>query len=317
MTVPAYHMRPNKAADRLALMEAIRRLARLDNDGLTGYTYHGLGGPYLEDFRLLYDLCPEIGMVSIEKDADTIKRQEFHLPCSYLKLENKSMSSFITNYDPGNDKSIFWLDYTKLEYVCFMDFQRLLVTVAYDSMIKITLRSEPRDFYGTDNCLNEKGERFHEKFGDIMPGDVAAPPGQAKEFAALLQHMVQTVAQRALRAEVGYVKFIPVSSFYYFDGTWMFTLTGIVCSVDKEDRLKKAFKDWNLVNMEWSPPRRINVPALSTKERLHLQPLLPAETPETTLHERLGYSIGKKTVDQLKQYAEFYRYAPYFIKGMP
>ena len=70
MTISAYSMRPNKAADRFALMEAIRRLGGLSNNGLREYTYYGLGGSYLEDFRLLYELYPEIGMVSIEDNEE-------------------------------------------------------------------------------------------------------------------------------------------------------------------------------------------------------------------------------------------------------
>lgn len=50
MTVPAYHLRPNKAVDRNLLMDAIGMLAGMDSDGPRGYTYHGFGGPYLEDF---------------------------------------------------------------------------------------------------------------------------------------------------------------------------------------------------------------------------------------------------------------------------
>ena len=110
----AYQLRPNKAVDRLFLIEAIRRLDRLAR--LREYTYYGLGGPYLEDFRLLYELYPEIKMVSIEEDADTVKRQEFHLPCAVetLTLEKAKFKSYLAHYEPNDKKSIFWLDYTEI-----------------------------------------------------------------------------------------------------------------------------------------------------------------------------------------------------------
>ena len=107
MTVPAYLLRPNKAADRFALMEAIRRLSRLDPKGLEGYTYYGLGGPHLEDFRLLYELYPEISMVSIESAKRNLKRQKFHLPCSSVCLEGVDVSTFISSYKRSSGKSIF------------------------------------------------------------------------------------------------------------------------------------------------------------------------------------------------------------------
>ena len=152
MTAPAYHLRPNKAADRHLLMEAIGRLVGMDGDGLSGYTYHGFGGPYLEDFRLLYERYHEIRMVSIEEDVETFKRQEFHRPCSSLELKNQSLSDFIAMYDPGASKGIFWLDYNKLEYSHFTDFQSVLKTVADGSMVKITLRAEPKEFPGAEQA---------------------------------------------------------------------------------------------------------------------------------------------------------------------
>lgn len=314
---PAYHLRPNKAVDRFALMDAIKRLAKMGNNDMRRYTYYGLGGPYLEDFRLLYDMYPEIRMVSIEEDEETVKRQEFHLPCSRLRLEKSSMSTFITNYNPDGEKSVFWLDYTELEKDCFADFQSLLGAVANGSMIKITLRAEISDFREKSGVLNKDGSEFRNTFHDVMPGNVTAPPGHSGEFAALLQNMVQIAAQQALPAAAECGKFVPVSSFYYTDGTGMFTLTGIVCGNGEEDKLREAFADWEFANLDWGPPMQINMPALSTKERLRLQPLLPTETPEKTLLEELGYSLGQNTKNALKQYADFHRHAPYFLKGIP
>jgi len=118
---PPYHLRPNKAVDRLFFVEAIKRLDRLAD--LKEYTYYGLGGPYLEDFRLLYEMCPEVKkMVSIEENEDTFRRQEFHLPCGILRLEKTKFKSFLAGYEANDENSIFWLDYTGLEYGHFEDF---------------------------------------------------------------------------------------------------------------------------------------------------------------------------------------------------
>ena len=155
MSSPAYHLRPNKAADRFALLEAIRRLPLLGDGGLEKYTYFSLGGAYLEDCRLLYEFCPEMRMVSIESDEEIYKRQKFNRPFRTLKLVEEDLTSYISRYDPGDNKSVFWLDYTDLEYRCFQDFMALLETVAPNSMIKITLRSEPRDYW-TFNPLRLK-----------------------------------------------------------------------------------------------------------------------------------------------------------------
>ena len=61
---------------------------------------------------------------------------------------------------------------------------------------------------------------------------------------------------------------------------------------------------------------RINVPILSTQERLHLQRYLPAQKRKLVRH--MKYKIdGSNSNNQMKQYADFYRQYPYFIKAVP
>lgn len=323
MKHPAYHLRPNKAAERFAFIEAIRRLERLNESGLADYTYHGLGGPYLEDFRLLYEFCPEIGMVSFETEGETYKRQEFHLPSSKVQLINNDIASYISNYNPDDMKSIFWLDYTGLEYSYFGEFKDLLGRVAEESMVKVTLRCEPRDYSASRNRdrRRRKVEQFRGKFRNVMPQPSAAPPRSPAGFAGLLQGMLQVAVEQALPPIATDFTFIPISSFYYSDGAGMFTLTGVVCDKCRRDVVKRVFEDWAFANLDWRPPKLINVPVLSTKERLHLQRLLPSNsTPGTMLQQALGYRIDaddQKTEAALEQYAAFHRYSPYVLRGVP
>ncbi len=322
MSSPAYHLRSNKAADRFALLEAIRRLPMLDGGDLQGYTYFGLGGPYLEDFRLLYDVFPDIRMVSIEREERVYRRQEFHRPCRTLKLVWDDMSSYIARYDPGADKCIFWLDYTGLEYSYVQDFQALLGTVADNSMVKITLRSDPRDYWTLGPPrMKKKARRFRTKFESVMLDPSVPPPKLAKNLAYFLQEMLQVATEQVLPPTASSRTFVPVSSFYYSDGTWMFTLTGIVCEIAGRQDVERAFADWAFANLEWGQPKKIAVPVLSTKERLHLQRLLPTTaTPGKTLRKGLGYlteNDAQRTEEALEQYAAFHRYSPYFIRGVP
>ena len=319
MKHPPYHLRPNKAVDRLSLVEAIRRLERLTS--LAECTYYGLGGPYLEDFRLIYELCPEVKMVSIEENEDTYRRQEFHLPCGTLRLEKAQFKTFLARYEPNDEKCIFWLDYADLDYGKFEDFMVLLGKVPENSMVKITLRAEPSDFLDKQSEVPGSGaERFRRQFGAVMPDSAAAPPRCFRDFACLLQDMVQVAAQKTLPSAV-HLMFQPVSSFYYSDGTGMFTLTGVVCRRDAVAETKKAFQDLHFSNLTWGKPKLIDVPVLSTKERLHLQKLLPCRSGAgRTLRQALGYLVDEdtaRTEAKLKQYADFHRYYPYFMKAVP
>jgi hypothetical protein len=315
LRTPPYHLRPNKAVDRLTLVDAIKRVGS-DGD-LRQYTYYGMGGPYLEDFRLIYEVYPEIKMVCIEEREHIYKRQRFHLPCrsDRLKLEKINFSSFLAKYEAKDEKSIFWLDYTDLEFSNLDDFMDLLGKVGANSIIKITLRCNPRDYQD-----QKRQEEFRKKFETILPGSFTAVPIKVQDFALLVQEIVQIASQKAL-SSAAQTAFLPLSSFFYKDGTGMFTLTGIVCLRSQVVRFKKLFKSWQFANLEWGAPTEINVPNLSTKERLHLQRHLPrGKNAGKALRQSLGYLINEdqaQTEIQLQQYADFHRYFPYFIKAIP
>lgn len=323
MKHPAYHLRPNKAAERFAFIEAIRRLERLSESGLADYTYHGLGGPYLEDFRLLYEFCPDIGMVSIESNGETYKRQQFHLPSSRVELVRNDVTSYISQYNPDNMKSVFWLDYTKLQYRYFEEFTALLGLVEEMSMIKVTLLCEPRN-YGPfdDKCLRKlEAEKFRNTFEKVMPEFPTVLPGNLEDFAGFLQEMLRVAVGKTLPPAATTLTFLPVSSFCYRDTTGMFTLTGVVCDNSRRGEVERIYADWTFANLSWKPPKLIDVPILSTKERLHLQHLLPSNsTPGTTLQQALGYRIdnsARRTEAAMERYAAFHRYSPYVLRGVP
>ena len=154
-----------------------------------------------------------------------------------------------------------------------------------------------------------------------MPLPSADPPTKLEDFANFLQEMLQVAVVQALPPNASTSTFVPVSSFYYSDGTGMFTLTGIICDNGRMNAVKQVFEDWAFANLDWRPPKLIRVPMLSTKERLHLQCLLPSDsTPGTTLRQALGYRIDvddEKTEAALEQYAAFHRYSPYVLRGVP
>lgn len=313
MRGPAYHLRPNKAVDRLIFMDAIQHLERLQP--LESYTYYGFGGPYLEDFRLIYERHPDISIVSIERDSEVLKRQRFHRPCKTLKLKHTDLASFITTFEPTDRRSIFWLDYTSLTYSNFEEFSKLVTKLAPESLVKITLRAEWKDF-----AAGNKPEEFRRIFGALMLSPSVNPPMNYEAFVKLLQNMLRVAAEKALPTASG-MTYQPLCTFYYSDTTFMFTATGLVCARAEQAAVCEKFKRWKFAALDWSEPKRINVPTLTTKERLHLQNLLPC--PKGTgraLRRRLGYLIDDteaKTEAQLVQYELFHRYYPYVMRAVP
>jgi hypothetical protein len=311
MTPPAYHLRTNKAIDRFMFIEAIRRMVQPNE--FSKYTYYGFGGPYLDDFRLLHESFPRMKMISIEKCDQVYKRQTFHLPTGQIKLRRTDLSSFLARYDSHDKESIFWLDYTGLEYSQFEEFMLLLTKVTAGSIVKITLRANPSDYH-------DKEDEFREKFAAILPNSSVVPPREFEEFANLLQDMLQIASQQALPSATGFA-YQPISSFCYRDGAGILTLTGVVCATDGRKQIKEQFVGWPYANLHWAKPKHIDVPFLSTKERLHLQQHLPCvRDAGRKLIRILGYKIDDDrtaAVAQMKQYAEYYLQYPYFMRAFP
>ncbi|MFA5296366.1 MAG: O-methyltransferase [Methanoregulaceae archaeon] len=325
MSGPPYHLRINKAADRFALIEAIRLMPRLGLD-LKDFTYLSFGGSYLEDMRLMYEFFPQISMISVDKSPEVCKRQEFHRPCGKIRIENCEMGSFIDRNELDDEKCIVWLDYTNIKPSNIKEFQDILRQVAQGSIIKITLQADPRHYWkfprweGDDyKLMNHPTRRFKEDFEKLIPNPSADLPRKFEDFAFLIQEILQIAAGRAL--EWDSLGFYPVSSFYYSDGTWMFTLTGLLWPHKDKQKIFDIFQDYDFSNLTWDKPRLIKLPHLSTKERMHLQNLLPCrDTRVAILRRALNYSLednDRSTEEALAQYAAFHRYYPYYLRGVP
>lgn len=311
MRHPPYPLRPNKAIDRYMLIEALKLLARPED--LKGFTYYGFGGPYLEDLRLLHEHFPKIKMVSFEEDDETHKRQFFHAPCSGIRLLKTNFKSFLAQNTLEGSKSIFWLDYLGLQFGAFEEFKEVLEKVLPGSVVKVTVRAEPNDYVG-------KSDDFKRMFEAVLPSSSSAPPMRSDQFAQLLQEMFQIAAQQALPSASGQT-YLPIYSSSYSDGTGMFSICGIVCERAMLPEYRTRFEDHRIANLDWGKPTRLDVPFLSTKERLRLQEYLPCpKNSGAVLSKALGYFIdnGKtKSERKLQDYANFYRYYPHFIKAIP
>ena len=266
MKHPPYHLRVNKAIDRFLLVEILDILKR--HWDLSDYTYYGFGGPFLEDCRLIHNRCPEIKIVSIETNQQTFKRQQFHRFSKNLDLRDENFESFLAHFS-SNGGEIFWLDYTDLKFGHFDEFMSILGKVSENSVVKITVRAESD---------NNDWEDFQKKFGQILPPsarqtDIKRP----FPFVKLLQEMFKLASQQALPAS-GESVFQLLDSSYYSDQTHMVSITGIVCNKNEVSKIRQWFNNWKFKNLDWTAPRKIDVPILSIKERLHLEKYLPTET---------------------------------------
>ena len=180
MKHPPYHLRVNKAIDRFLLVEILDILKR--HCDLSDYTYYGFGGPFLEDCRVIHSRCPEIKIVSIEKNQQTFERQQFHRFSKNLELRGEDFASFLANFSSSGGE-IFWLDYTDLKFGHFEDFISVLGKVSEESVVKITIRAEPPE---------KEWEEFQREYDQILPSSAKRTAIKRRvPFSKLLQEMIR------------------------------------------------------------------------------------------------------------------------------
>src|SRR5258706_16377823 len=94
-TSPAYHLRTNKAVERLLFLELLRKLDGSLPRRIRLYEYVSLGGPYLEDFALVHAAFKNRHMTSLEVNEHVRTRQVVNLPYSCIDLTIDSTTDFV------------------------------------------------------------------------------------------------------------------------------------------------------------------------------------------------------------------------------
>jgi len=328
MKHPPYHLRTNKAVDRLTFASVVRCL----DHNLAKCRYITLGGPFLEDLRIMDQFFPGMHLVSLEANKQTYLRQDFHMFSSQIKLLNTTLADYLTHtYEPG-EIDVFWLDYTDLKFVRFEEFQRVLTLVPNGSVVRITLRAEPeidieplRGRVPDETITRVRSDleaKFTEEFESVLPHPPAGAFASPKDFAVMVQLMVRRAASKALDTAGSTRDFLPILSTRYNDQTQMISVTGTVYSRNQQAAAIERFKSVPSADFEWNEPTEINIPALSVKERMHLERRLPVpknykNKPGEYLKGKLKYRIDNtegRSIQQLAQYAAHHRDYPTFIR---
>ncbi len=327
MSQPPYHLRPNKAVDRFLFLEILKKIGKVCD--LKNYTYYGFGGPFLEDCRLLCEHIPEIRLVSIEEDHEIYKRQQFHKFNRKLKLIEKDFQSFIAEQDLSKGRQIFWLDYTDFKFSIFAEFKEALQRISDYGIVRITINANKiASFKGRADAEKKPWElkrqnkiidKFNIEYSEVLPHRIDDRECfyLGEKSLNLLCTMIRIAAEQA-RPKISGTIFQVLNISYYRDGATMLSVTGIVCPVDSINDICKHFKLWPFKNFTWAPAHKIDMPILSTKERLYLERHLPVKNNDgNKLLKVLGYNCDDNrdiSLDKFRQYAYFHKYYPQFAR---
>lgn len=304
--MPDYHLRSNKAVDRLLWLSALEQLYYADWFGRR-FSYYSLAGPTLEDCRLLSTKIPSAAVVSIESKASVRKRQKFHLPSKRTILVENQVGKFLADWQVPKSPVAFWLDYTGLNRQQFDDFRQLINIVPTRSLIRITVNADNKNHTaGTLAALKEE-------LADLWPSDVQLGDSNLSinDYTSVVARAARKSAEAGVSGSMN--EFRPISCTVYSDATRMLSLTGCILSSTDRVAFKKATKRLGFADT-WEV-EEIDVPMLSVKERLRLEPHLPSRSIKR-LKKALGHELGssKETQKALEQYARFAYLIPNFVR---
>lgn len=305
-----YRLRPNKAVDRELFLSLLTRLAPAL--ALEGHHYIGLGGSFLEDFRLVHARLGIDRMTSVEAEEQVHKRQLFNRPTASVECLHSSLEEYLDAHD-FDRPAIIWLDYTAPKPVEQIErFARTVGEVKLNSVLRLTLNAQPSALGEPNPKLSGQAlwewrlEKFRDGFGSLCPTDITAAGMRKKTYGpSILRALILAVAKEVFSHADRRV--VWALSTHYADGQAMVTATLIVSSAS-DTVIEPLVKGWKF----YSPPGeplRIDLPALSTLERLTMESNDDAKT-------KLGFELPESELgeDPFEVFKRFYRIYPHFSR---
>lgn len=317
-----YKLRPNKAVDRELFLGMLARLApslKLEN-----YCYVGLGGPFLEDFRLIHARIGIKKMVCVEIEEEVHARQKFNSPTKSIKFVHNTLEAYLDSTEFENP-AIIWFDYTEPGTIT-AQIERFATTIGQaplGSILRITMNANPASL-GTPKP-EETGaqiggltdlrkptvpewrlEQFRERLGALFPNDLTAEGMTFKTYGKTVLRVLYLAVQRELLS-LKDRKVVWSLATHYADGQPMVTVTLVICSPENI-QTETLIKEWEYFS-EPSSPLLLDMPALSTLERLTME---PSDDPKASL----GFSLPKTDMggDPFLAFQRFYRVFPHFSR---
>lgn len=333
----AYQLRPNKAVDRELFLSLLTRLAA--HFRLESYHYIGLGGPFLEDFRLLHSRLGigrkrrgrTVGKLTcVESREEVHKRQRFNRPVASIKCVHSTIERFLDTTTISTP-TIIWFDYTKAGAAHVHRFASTIGKVPTGSILRVTLNANPGE--GQDEEPSGRGlsvevdgdespdraqkptktewrlQRFRQRLGALVPNDIDADAMTiAKYGPTLLRVLKLAVEKEALSFSDRRVVWALAT--HYADDQPMVTAAVVVVSA-QDVETEKLVEGWEFYSTP-DQPHRIELPALSSLERLTMES-------NNNAHKKLGFDLtkvieSKLGVDPVDVFKKFYRLYPHFSR---
>jgi hypothetical protein len=323
-----YTLRPNKFVERQLFIELLSKLCSQYSPDR--YAYISLGGPQLEDHKLIHHQLGIKTLVSLETDPIIHQRQLFNRRPSYVVCRNESTEDFVTDFDAftnlhSDNNFIIWFDYasSRERRNQLVEYQTLLSKLQIDDIFKITMNSNPNTL--GERHSGETHESVQKRRLEALRRqlDIYLPSSKIEHTQMTGRGLVPILCQAIKKASLNALQStprlrpVPLAIFVYQDGRHqMLTVTvRLTQKVDVDLFQQDLSSKWEYLPSGWDDATRINVPALTAKERLYIEGLLFSED-HSAIHEKLPFRFHnkeEKSLQILEEYAKHYRrYPSYF-----
>jgi len=308
-----YRLRPNKAVDRELFLDLLSRISA--HLSLEKCTYVSMGGSYLEDFRLIHAKIGIENMVCVEKEEQVHLRQLFNRPIETIQCVHSLFEDYLDS-EEFKTPVIIWFDYTEPKDITAQieRFSRAIGEVPLGSILRITLNAAPSSLGEQSDSEKIRGkslqewrmEKFKERMGTMFPSDIKPDGMTFKSFGDSILKSLFIAVEKVI---VNFTdrKVIWALATHYADGQPMVTATLIVVGSD-DLIVEDLVRNWEYYSTP-TTPLKIDMPALSTKERIAME---STSNPESLmLYELPSSDLGQ---NPFKAFRRFYRVFPHFAR---
>lgn len=288
-----YEFRPAKAAQRMMIVDACRRLTAIAP--LVQYHYVGFGGLEFIDFVEFHRGLGVPQMTSIERDTNMQHRLEFNKPYKSIRVLMGEARDQLPQVD-WRKLAIVWLDYTDvLTTDILRDVDFVVRSSQPGSIVIVTVNGA-----ATKVPIPRRLENLRASLGDLVDDSLTDQDMAGWGPAQVERRILQATAHAAGRQAHG-LPFRQLFNFHYADDAKMLTWGGISTSTSLDRTIDTCrFEDLPFIRTG-EDAFEISVPVLTDKEIAHLETeMVGAEPP-------LPEIKGVQAAD-IRAFAQVYRW---------
>jgi hypothetical protein len=245
-------------------------------------------------------------LISMERDGFPYHRAEFNVPYSNIKVVPGECTHTLPTLGLSASKSLAWLDYTDtISNSILNDVTCLATNCVENSIILVTINAEKRSLPDKDQngVAMEPEAALRSIAGDLVPLPLAPNRLTMRGYPYLLSSIIINQFERTVVNSGRSGKFVKLFEIAYSDDATMVTVGGIIADNDMFAFLQTELTaGWKGIIQD-----PIRVPALTLKEKIAIDRLLPRDTAITQGElDAVGVKLSAEKIDIYRRYYQHY-----------